>query len=55
MTYNFTSITARPIRLDMIIVIMSVSAFIINVILYVFNGLIYSECEWPLAFKMCKY
>jgi hypothetical protein len=26
---------------------MSVSAFIINVILYVFNGLIYSECEWP--------
>ena len=35
LTYIITSITARPIKLALILVILSVSTFIITVILYI--------------------
>ena len=51
-TYIITSITARPIRLTVILAIMSVSTFNSDVILYTIN---YQQQMFRMIFQTCQY
>ena len=51
-TYIITSITARPIRLTVILAIMSVSTFNSDVILYTID---YQQQMFRMIFQTCQY